>query len=211
MLSRSTCHFIPILPVNPVHFQVSINGLSDGEKEIFRAEFCEKALAFKMIFYGAFHFRKTEFHARPVQIRVELGQGFSGCNVDIRHRFSRNDNPLYRCGGDRDRLQDMFVEDPCVGEEQRRIPPKQHQSGDELRLRVSRDIVITLQPVHTTQHSVIRPPSGLSNLETDSGAGANPDCPDSGEGDPTGTGAADSGEKDCSGDVDVVEERRGVR
>jgi hypothetical protein len=79
-------------------------------------------------------------------------------------------------GEGRDGVEHASVELFCVGEEQRRIPAEQHQARDPAGGWISRDVVIAADPVHATQHGVVRPPpvpqeldDGQDDGQTDSG------------------------------------------
>ena len=62
-------------------------------------------------------------------------------------------------------MLDVVLEDSGVGEEERRVPTEEHQSGKALRLGVTGHVVVAVQAIDPPQHRVVRAPRPLDEAE----------------------------------------------
>ena len=102
---------------------------------------------------------------------MQLDEGIGGSDVDAGDRFGRDDEPrdLGRscgcCG------KNAFLEKLRVGEEQRRVPPKQQQARQLARVGIADDVVIAPHAFRAAEDSQV---GALVRAENATGLGFNP-------------------------------------
>src|SRR4029077_8173644 len=102
---------------------------------------------------------EKQLDAGGVQAVVKFTNNISSCDVDTRDRLRRDDEPADGWRRVRTRIQNAFVEQFGVCEEERRIPTEQHKARDQTRLRIPRNVVIALNAFDAAEHGRMRAPA----------------------------------------------------
>src|SRR5258705_7621325 len=90
---------------------------------------------------------------------VQLGGCITCGDIDTGDRFRCDDQPTHRSWRLRHRVQNALLEQFGVGEEQRRIPPKQDQTRYPAGIRISRDVMIAFDTLGAAQHGGVWTPA----------------------------------------------------
>ena len=114
---------------------------------------------FSLSFTGSLSSAKHNSMPCACNASIQFGDHIAGGDVYAGDRLRCNDQPAYGCRRCRHGVQDAFLEEFGVGEEQRRIPPKQDQPGDPACIRISRDVVITFDAMGATQYGGVWAPT----------------------------------------------------
>src|SRR5271157_2187769 len=86
--------------------------------------------------------------ASPIEVgrstsnKVQFGQRIGRGHVDAGDRLRCDDEPAHRTARLRHRFEHALLKELRIGEEQRRIPAKQHQARYLTGVRTARDVVV---------------------------------------------------------------------
>src|SRR5215813_13890903 len=174
-VNRSTANafglVLPVVPFHIIDFKITRHGYADGWEEVALPKLREQAKSLQLILYGILEFGKTQLDTLRMQRLVQFGNHVAGGDIHAGDRLRGDDQPAHGCRRRRHGIQGAFLEEFSVGEEQRRIPPKQDQPRDSARIRISLDVVIAFDAVGAPQHGGVWTPAVPEKLGDGDGDG----------------------------------------
>src|ERR1051325_4051024 len=96
---------------------------------------------------------------------LEIGEHISRSDVDTGDGFRGNNDSPHGSWRFLDRVEDSLVKKLGVGEEERRVPTKQYQTGDATRRGIARDIVIAANTIGPAEYCEMRTPAVPQELD----------------------------------------------
>ena len=130
----------------------------DGWKEESLADLFEKPEPLELVLYRVLHFREPQLDARLLKVRSNSAS-MSAEVTSTLVTGSAATTSQRTGGGDFATASSTLLEQLGVGEEQRCIPAKQHQTGDLPRVGIAFDVVVARDAVGAAQHRGMRPPA----------------------------------------------------
>src|SRR5271169_270233 len=109
--------------------EIAADGGTNGRMEGTFAKLGEKPEALELVFDGVFEFGEAQLDSGLVQSLIQFGEGIGRSDVHAGDRFCGNDQPARRSWRFRRGVQNTFLEQLGIGEEQRCIPTKEDQAG----------------------------------------------------------------------------------
>ena len=182
----------PIRPIHRVALQVTVGRSPDGRKKETFADPCEQSETLELVLHGILELGEAQLDAGFAQRLVQFGEHVGGGDVHAGHRLRRDDQPAHGRRRSRDGLENALLEQLGVGEEQRRVPAEQHQTGICRASRIALDVVVALDAFGASQHRGMRAPAIPQELDdrdhdrkADAGDGAeNRDADEADDGQP---------------------------
>src|ERR1700751_3880189 len=112
-----------IFPVDPIHVmsrQESAHGFAEGREEGLLAQARKESEALQLVLDRILHLGETQLDSGGAQGVVEFGKRVACGDVDARDRLRRDHEPTDRCGRARNSIQNSFMKQLGIREEEGR-------------------------------------------------------------------------------------------
>ena len=125
-----------------MRLEVCADGAPDRGKKGRFAELTEESEALQLVLDRILQLGEAQLDVGLPQSFVELGKDVRSSDVDARYGLGRHNQPAYWSWGPFRGLDDALMKQLGIGEEQRRVPTEEDETGNEARVWIATDVVI---------------------------------------------------------------------